>query len=153
MGLLAAESRPDIQLKGFDISPPAVAVANRLLDVSGHSHHVSFEVKDALSFNTTEKGGEYQGIIAAMLAEHLEDPRPLFRVLAHHLADDGLVFFSTALESAQRDHTFEFHHESEPVKMAEEVGLRVTRLICNAGNPVPGGRFLPRALGMVLRRR
>jgi 2-polyprenyl-3-methyl-5-hydroxy-6-metoxy-1,4-benzoquinol methylase len=153
MGLLAAETRPDIHVDGFDISPPAVAVANRLRDVSGHADQVNFEVKDALSFNTSEKAGEYQGIIAAMLAEHLEDPRPLFRVLAHHLADDGLVFFSTALESAQRDHTFEFHHESEAVKMAEEVGFRVTRLVCDSGNPVPGGRFLPRALGMVLRRR
>ena len=51
MGLLAAETRPDIQLKGFDISPPAVAVANRLLCVSGHNAgRVSFEVKDALKF-------------------------------------------------------------------------------------------------------
>ena len=153
LSLLAAETRPDLYLKGFDISPPAVAVANRLLEVSGHAHRVTFEVKDALKLNLTENRGTYQGIVAAMLAEHLEDPRPLFTVLAHHLADDGLVFFSTALESAQRDHTFEFHHESEPVKMAEEVGLRVIRLISDAGAPAPGGRFLPRALGMVLRRR
>jgi 2-polyprenyl-3-methyl-5-hydroxy-6-metoxy-1,4-benzoquinol methylase len=153
LSLLAAETRPDIHLEGSDISPPAVAVANRLLGVSGHGHRVTFEVKDALKLNQTEKRQTYQGIIAAMLAEHLEDPRPLFGVLAHHLADDGLAFFSTALESAQRDHTFEFHHESEPVKMAEEVGLRVTRLVCDAGTPAPGGRFLPRALGMVLRRR
>jgi 2-polyprenyl-3-methyl-5-hydroxy-6-metoxy-1,4-benzoquinol methylase len=153
MSLLAAETRPDIHLKGFDISPPAVAVANRLLGVSGHAQRVTFEVKDALKLSLAEDRGAYQGIIAAMLAEHLQDPRPLFTVMAHHLADDGLVFFSTALESAQRDHTFEFHHESEPVKMAEEVGLRVTHLICDAGTPAPGGRFLPRALGMVLRRR
>lgn len=153
MGLLAAETRPDIQVQGFDISPPAVAVANRLLEVSGHNHRVSFEVKDALKMNGTDGGGTYQGIIAAMLAEHLEDPRPLFEVIAHHLASDGLVFFSTALESAQRDHTFEFHHESEPIQMAEEVGLRVTRLVSDAGLPAPGGRFLPRALGLVLRRR
>ena len=153
MGLLAAETRTDIHVRGFDISPPAVAVANRLLGVSGHGKRVTFEVKNALTLNLTESRGTYQGIIAAMLAEHLEDPRPLFQVIAHHLADDGLVFFSTALESAQRDHTFEFHHESEPVKMAEEVGLRVTRLVSDAGSPAPGGRFLPRALGMVLRRR
>jgi 2-polyprenyl-3-methyl-5-hydroxy-6-metoxy-1,4-benzoquinol methylase len=153
MGLLAAETRPDVQVNGFDISPPAVAVSKRLLGVSGHANHVTFEVKNALELNLTEKGGNYQGIIAAMLAEHLEDPRPLFKVIAHHLADDGLVFFSTALESAQRDHTFEFHHESEPIKMAEEVGLRVTRLVSDAGSPAPGGRFLPRALGMILRRR
>lgn len=153
LSLLAAETRPDIRLEGSDISPPAVAVANRLLGVSGHSGRVTFQVKDALNLNSGEKPGAYQGIVAAMLAEHLEDPRPLFKVLAHHIADDGLIFFSTALESAQRDHTFEFHHESEPLEMAEEVGLRVTRLISDAGTPVPGGRFLPRALGMVLRRR
>ena len=107
-------------MKGFDISPPAVAVSNRLRGVSGNENRVTFEVKNALKLEPRESRGTYQGIIAAMLAEHLEDPRPLFEVIAHHLADDGLVFFSTALESAQRDHTFEFHHESEPVKMAEE---------------------------------
>jgi SAM-dependent methyltransferase len=153
MGLLAAETRPDIQVQGFDISPPAVAIANRLHGVSGHGQRVTFAVKDALRLNSTESGGTYQGIIAAMLAEHLEDPRPLFKVIAHHLAADGLVFFSTALESAQRDHTFEFHNESEPIKMAEEVGLRVVKLVSDAGSPAPGGRFLPRALGMILRRR
>ncbi len=153
LSLLAAETRPDLRLKGFDISPPAVAVANRLLEVSGHGQQVSFEVKDALNLKSTESPRAYQGIIAAMLAEHLTDPRPLFAVMAHHLADDGIIFFSTALESAQRDHTFEFHHESEPITMAEEAGFRVTRLISDAGTPAPGGRFLPRALGMVLRRR
>jgi len=153
MGLLAAETRPDIHVKGFDISPPAVAISNKLLAVSGHNHHASFEVKNALNLDMAGAPGTYQGIIAAMLAEHLEDPRPLFKVIAHHLAPDGLVYFSTALESAQRDHTFEFHKESEPVKMAEDVGLRVTKLVSDAGNPVPGGHFLPRALAMILRRR
>jgi 2-polyprenyl-3-methyl-5-hydroxy-6-metoxy-1,4-benzoquinol methylase len=153
MGLLAAETRPDIKVTGFDISPPAVAVSNRLRGVSGNEDRVTFEVKNALELNLGDSGRTYQGIIAAMLAEHLEDPRPLFEMIAHHLADDGFVFFSTALESAQRDHTFEFHRESEPLKMAEEVGLRVTKLVCDAGSPVPGGRFLPRALGMILRRR
>lgn len=153
MGLLAAETRPDIHVDGFDISPPAVAISKRLLGVSGHANHVNFEVKDALDLKQSGSPGTYQGIIAAMLAEHLQDPRPLFEIIAHHLADDGIVFFSTALESAQRDHTYEFHKESEPLKMAEEVGLRVTRLVSDAGNPVPGGRFLPRALAMILRKR
>src|SRR5277367_5191883 len=135
MGLLAAETRDDIQVDGFDISPPAVAVSKRLLDVSGHANHVNFEVKNALELKLSDRGGTYQGVIAAMLAEHLEDPRPLFKVIAHHLADDGLVFFSTALESAQKDHITEFHHESEVVKLAEDVGLRVTRLVCDANTP------------------
>jgi SAM-dependent methyltransferase len=153
MGLLAAKERSDIHLDGFDISPPAVAVSKRLLAVAGLGQRVNFEVKDALNLNLMGPGRTYQGIIAAMLAEHLQDPRHLFKVIAHHLAEDGLVFFSTALESAQRDHTYEFHQESEALKMAEDVGLRVTRLVSDAGNPIKGGRFLPRALGMILRRR
>jgi 2-polyprenyl-3-methyl-5-hydroxy-6-metoxy-1,4-benzoquinol methylase len=153
LSLLAAEERTDIRLEGIDISPPAVMVANRLLAVSGHSHRITFEVRDALTIEQGSEGGQYQGIIAAMLAEHLEDPRRLFRAISHLLAKDGLVFFSTALESAQRDHIYEFNSESEPLKMAEDAGLRVTRLVCDANIPAPGTRFLPRAMAMILRRR
>jgi 2-polyprenyl-3-methyl-5-hydroxy-6-metoxy-1,4-benzoquinol methylase len=152
LSLLAAEERTDSRLEGLDISPPAVAVANRLLAVSGHASRVRFEVKDALAVNQGA-GGQYQGIIAAMLAEHLEDPRPLFRAITHLLARDGLVFFSTAIESAQRDHLYEFNHESQAVKLAEDAGLRVTRLVSDASAPLPGTRFLPRAVGMILRKR
>jgi SAM-dependent methyltransferase len=153
MSLLAAEQRPDLHSHGIDISPPAIVIANKLLGVSGHGERVKFEVKDALRIDTAGKGRGYQGIVAQMVAEHLEDPRPLFRAMAHHLSEDGLAFFSTALESAQRDHVYEFHHESEAVKMAEDVGLRVTRLICDANTPPPGSKFLPRSLAMILRRR
>src|SRR5208337_1773132 len=65
--------------------------------------------------------------------------------ISHLLAKDGLVFFSTAIESAQRDHIYEFNNESQPLKMAEDVGLRVTRLVSDASSPLPGTRFLPRA--------
>jgi 2-polyprenyl-3-methyl-5-hydroxy-6-metoxy-1,4-benzoquinol methylase len=153
LSLLAAEERPDIRLEGIDISPPAVAVANRILDASGHAGRVRFEVKDALAIEDGNNAGEYQGVIAAMLAEHLEDPRPLFRAISHLLAKDGLAFFSTAIESAQRDHIYEFNHESQPVAMAEQAGLRVTRLVSDASSPLPGTRFLPRATAMILRRR
>jgi 2-polyprenyl-3-methyl-5-hydroxy-6-metoxy-1,4-benzoquinol methylase len=153
LGLLAAEERPDVRLEGIDISPPAVAVANRLLAVSGHHDRVRFDIRDVNDVGQATAGGRYSGIIAAMLAEHLEDPRRLFQSISRLLADDGLVFFSTALESAQRDHIHEFNHESEPLKMAEEAGLRVTRLISDASMPPAGARFLPRATAMILRRR
>ena len=153
LSLLAAEERPDLQLKGLDISPPAVSVANRLTSVSGHGGRVTFEVKDALALQREGADGEYQGIIAAMLAEHLEDPKILFQSISRFLAKDGFVFFSTAIESAQRDHIFEFNQESQAVKLAEDAGLRVIRLVSDASAPLPGTRFLPRAVAMILRRR
>ncbi|MGP0020263.1 MAG: class I SAM-dependent methyltransferase [Candidatus Sulfotelmatobacter sp.] len=152
LSLLAAEERPDLQIEGTDISPPAIAVANRLLGVSGHAGRVRFAVKDAL--NTSNGGGDKcHGIISAMLAEHLSDPRPLFATMSQQIRPDGIVFFSTALESPQRDHVFEYNQESQPLQMAEKVGLRVSRLVSDASAVPTGARFLPRATGMILRSR
>jgi 2-polyprenyl-3-methyl-5-hydroxy-6-metoxy-1,4-benzoquinol methylase len=153
LSLLAAEERSDICVEGRDISPPAVAVANCLLDVSGHRARVNFAVRDALQADGSCAGGTHQGIISAMLAEHLPEPKPLFSAIGRQVSTDGLVFFSTAIESAQRDHVFEFHEESEPLQMAEAAGLRVTSLVSGASAVPAGSRFLPRATAMILERR
>lgn len=153
LSLLAAEERPDIQVEGTDISPSAVAVANRLLSVSGHAGRVRFSVQDALKTDSEGGDGKRQGIISAMLAEHLTDPEPLFATMARCVSREGLVFFSTALESPQRDHVFEYNRESEPLHMAEAAGLRVTRLASDASAVPAGSRFLPRATATILRAR
>jgi 2-polyprenyl-3-methyl-5-hydroxy-6-metoxy-1,4-benzoquinol methylase len=153
LSLLAAEERPDIHIEGVDISPPAVAVANRLLAASGHADRVRFGVQNALDSSNHDSGGKYQGTISAMLAEHLLDPEPLFKTISHRLSSEGMVFFSTALESPQRDHVFEYNKESQPLQMAEAVGLRVTRLVSDAGQVPPVSRFRPRATAMILRPR
>jgi len=153
LSLLAAEERPDLQIEGSDISPPAVAVANRLLAASGHSGRVRFEVKDALKLDKDGSDGRYHGVISGMLAEHLMDPTPLFATMARRVTPDGLVFFSTALESPQRDHVFEYNWESRPLQMAEAAGLRVSRMASDAAAVPKGSRFLPRATAMILRSR
>jgi 2-polyprenyl-3-methyl-5-hydroxy-6-metoxy-1,4-benzoquinol methylase len=153
LSLLAAEERPDIQIEGVDISPPAVAVANRLRAVSGHADRVRFAILDALKADDPSSDRQYQGIISAMLAEHLSDPKPLFKAISQRLSREGLVFFSTAIESAQRDHVFEYNQESQPMQMAEAAGLRATRLVSDGSAASPGSRFLPRATAMILRSR
>jgi len=152
LSLLAAEDRPDLQIEGSDISPPAIAVANRLLATSGHSGRVRFIVKDALNGNGASQP-RCQGLISAMLAEHLMDQKPLFRTISQQMAPEGVVYFSTALESPQRDHVFEFNNESEPLRMAEDVGLRVSRMVSDAGAVQQGTRFLPRSTAMILKAR
>jgi len=153
LGLLAAEERPDIRVTGVDISPPAVAVANRLLAASGHGGRVSFMVADAIRPGGFAQAGKFRGIISAMLAEHLPAPEPLFDSLARQVAPNGLVFFSTALESAQRDHVFEYHRESEPLRMAEDTGFRALRLVSDASAAPQQSQFLPRATAMLLQAR
>lgn len=153
LSLLAAEERRDLQIEGSDISPPAIAVANRLLSVSGHEGRVRFEVKDALKVDAENGKGRYKGVISGMLAEHLPDPKPLFTTMSQRVAKDGMVFFSTALESPQRDHVFEYNQESEPLEMAEAVGLRATRMASDASAIPASARFVPRATAMILRSR
>jgi 2-polyprenyl-3-methyl-5-hydroxy-6-metoxy-1,4-benzoquinol methylase len=153
LSLLAAEERPDLCVEGFDISLPAVAVANRLLGVSGHEGRVRFAEKNALKDHGSPSAAKFQGIISGMLAEHLVDPKPLFNAMRRQLCPDGSVFFSTALESPQRDHVYEYNRESEPLAMAEDAGLRVSRLVSDASAVPPNARFLPRATAMILRLR
>jgi len=88
-----------------------------------------------------------------MLAEHLPDPKLLFTTISRQIATDGMVYFSTALESPQRDHVFEYNQESEPLRMAENAGLRVSKLVSDASAVLPGTRFLPRSTAMILRAR
>jgi hypothetical protein len=136
-------------------------VARRLGQASRHLGRVQFVVADALRHDAGREpvasgagsGGRYQGIVSAMLAEHLPAPDTLFRAIARQLEPDGLAFVSAALESAQRDHVFEFHRESELLVLAEAAGLRASRLVSDASAVGPGSRFLPRAAAMILRAR
>ena len=153
LSLLAAEERPDIRVTGVDISAPAIAVATRLAAAAGHGERVQFRVANALDGSKLEPHAAYHGIVSAMLAEHLTTPQALFRAISAHLSPDGVAFFSAALESAQRDHVFEFHLESEPLKMAEDAGLRALRMVSDASPIRAPSRFLPRAMAMILRAR
>jgi len=148
VGLVSLEQRPDATLLGYDISPPAIRIAHRLAGASTHAGRARFAVRDVLELDLAE--GRHDGVIAAMLAEHLPEPRPLFDSVARYLAPEGLAFVSTALEQPQRDHVYEFHHESEAIAMAEAAGLRVAHMVCEAEPSAPGARFTPRALAMVL---
>ncbi|MCP5055402.1 MAG: class I SAM-dependent methyltransferase [bacterium] len=149
MGLLAAEERDDAHVTGFDISPAAIGIAERLRGVSKHGDRVELAVKDVLDLNQAGEPGTYKGVIAAMVAEHLQEPKSLLETVKHHLAEDGVAFFSTALESAQKDHIYEFNTESQVLRFAEDCGLRAAEMISD-GDRRPGERFRPRAMAVLL---
>lgn len=149
LGLLALHERPDLKVEGYDISPHAIAIARKLSKASaleGRAQHTIlniFELRDDLKHTA-------DGIICAMLAEHLQNPKPLLDSLANMLKPGGLCFFSTALESAQKDHTYEFHHESEVLQMLEASGLRVKSMVSNGLPMQPFQSYQPRALAAIV---
>jgi 2-polyprenyl-3-methyl-5-hydroxy-6-metoxy-1,4-benzoquinol methylase len=150
LGLLAAECRIDSKVDGIDLSPSAIEIARRLLATSGHADRVTFSVRDATALDEQSTESRYDGIIIAMLVEHVLDPKPLMEAVKRTLAPGGIVFFSTAIESPQRDHVYEFHHESEVIRLVEESGLRARATVSNGSRPFPNARFCPRAIAAIL---
>jgi 2-polyprenyl-3-methyl-5-hydroxy-6-metoxy-1,4-benzoquinol methylase len=149
LGLLALQQRPDISLVGIDISASAIEIARRLAEASGHAPRSTFIAGDALSNRAVEDC--FDAIVAAMLAEHLENPVALFEAVERRLVPQGRAFVSTAIESAQQDHVYEFHSEGEVVAMAENAGLRVLRMVSDRSSTVtPGARFVPRACALIV---
>ena len=70
LSLLAAEERRDIQIEGVDISPPAVAIANRLLAVSGHRDRVKFAIQPREPASANGRGRRPAGVAPRLRCQH-----------------------------------------------------------------------------------
>ena len=125
------------------MSASAIDIAVRLREASGLGDRVSFAVQDATKLDPNSAEDSYDGIIIAMLVEHVLDPKPLVAAVKRNLAPQGIVFFSTAIESPQRDHVYEFHWESEVIRLAEENGLRARAMVSNGSRSQPEATFRP----------
>lgn len=150
LGLLAASQRPDSRVHGIDLSASAIDIAHRLHNASHLGERVTFSVQDATKLAAGSPQGSYDGIIIAMLVEHVLDPKPLVASIKRNLSPNGIVFFSTAIESPQRDHVYEFHSESEVLRLAEESGLRARVMVSNGSRSQSTAKFRPRAIAAIL---
>jgi 2-polyprenyl-3-methyl-5-hydroxy-6-metoxy-1,4-benzoquinol methylase len=153
LGLLAAQDRPDATVHGIDLSRSAIEIAEKLRSVSGLGPRVRVEVQDATRLHSQAENGAYHGIIFAMLAEHVEAPAELMSAVKRNLAPDGIAYFSTAIESAQPDHVFEFHSEAETIALAERAGLRARSMVSSGSRALPDSKYRPRAVAMILEHR
>ncbi|MBV6633832.1 MAG: class I SAM-dependent methyltransferase [Alphaproteobacteria bacterium] len=147
LSLLALQSRPDITVIAQDISPSALKIAERLSASAGLTERIELSVGDATA---PTDDPPVDAVIAGMLAEHLPEPQKMFHGVADRLKPTGTAFIGAALESAQRDHIYEFHRESELVVMAETAGLRVEKLLSERAKHRNRGKFSPRALAMTV---
>jgi SAM-dependent methyltransferase len=148
---LALESLPTWSAAGVDISETSVTATRRMAREVMPNRATTYQRADAITWEP-ERG--FDAGISCFLLEHLEDPAGLLRNLCRCLKPGGLAFVTCALTAAEIDHIFEFRRESEPVSMAEEAGFRVVETFSSAPSHVlPGRRFLPRSMGLLLQRR
>ena len=151
-GAWALHTLEDAKLRGFDISPTSIEIANSVVRAARIEARATYEQRDALDLTELETECADAGI-SSFLIEHLERPEKLFQVI-HHLLKPGGVFFVTgALTAAQIDHIYEFNHESELVSMAEDNGLRVLEtLSTNPKRLLPQARFVPRSMALLVQK-
>ena len=152
-GALALKHLPQATLLGYDISPSSIRLATELMTGAGFADRARYELKDALDLDVVPAESA-DAVVCNFLVEHLERPEKLFGVIRHLLRAGGQAFLTGALTAAQVDHIYEFRHESELVRMAEDAGLRVTDTFSAAPRrTLPNARFLPRSMLLVMQRR
>lgn len=151
-GLWALRRLQQATLEGFDISAASIEISTGLAKAAGMAHRTRYTRRNALDLALLSSDS-FDAAICSFLLEHLEQPEKIFEVIRHVLKPNGLAFVTGALTAAQIDHIFEFRQESELVLMAEQAGLRVidTRST-NPSRRLPGARFTPRSMALIVRR-
>lgn len=149
-GVWAMHTRPDATLQGFDISPSSIAIASSVAEAAGVSERVTYTQRDALDL-ASMPADIADAVICSFLIEHLEEPERLLAVIARLLRPGGRVFLTGALTAAQVDHIYEFTHESELVKLAEDHDLRViSTLSVHPRRILPKATKVPRSMALLL---
>jgi 2-polyprenyl-3-methyl-5-hydroxy-6-metoxy-1,4-benzoquinol methylase len=152
-GAWALDTLPGANLRGFDISSASIKIATSVSRAAGCNGRAVYEERNALDLSQLP-AETADAVICSFLIEHLEQPQQLMAVVHHLLKPKGVAFVTGALTAAQVDHIYEFRHESELVKMAEDHGLRVTATF--SGGPkrtFRNAQFLPRSMALILQKR
>jgi len=97
----------------FDISTSSVNFTKRLLNINS-TKKVDVIKKNVFEADKTKK---YDLIICGELLEHLENPEELLVKLESMLKDDGEIFLTTAIWTANIDHIYLFKSAKEVKKM------------------------------------
>jgi len=151
-GVWALTALPEARVRGYDISPSSIAIAESIAEAAGVRDRAAFERKDALALAGTSATAD--ACICSFLVEHLERPDALFAAIGDLLRPHGTAFVTGALTAAHTDHIAEFRRESELVLLAEDHGLRVLETYSGSpGRTLPDARFLPRSMALLVQKR
>lgn len=139
--------RPDLKLRGVDISKSSLAVAQGLAEAADAKDRVTFEVGDAIKWQSGRDFFDFG--ISCFLLEHLEDPAALVANLRRSVKPGAPVFLTAAITAAEVDHIFEFRSEGEVIKLVEDGGFRVSEMICPPPDSTVRMEYMPRSIAII----
>lgn len=128
-GLFLAETLRDTKkrvVEGYDVSPAALELAHSLLNAAGVDKSRAHLSLDDVVSNTL--GSEkYDGMTAAGLLEHIENPRGFLERVREKLSDTGYFFVMLPINTAHSDHLILFDEPSDCQNLMKDGGYRLIK--------------------------
>jgi SAM-dependent methyltransferase len=119
------DSHPGLKVRGFDISPAAIAFTDRLLSASGFPssrYHLEFG-------NACERlpvaDGAYDWCVLAEVIEHVADPVFTLGEIRRVMKPGGLLYLATVIDSNHMDHITNFANPEEIEAMVTASGQQI----------------------------
>lgn len=113
----------DAKIVAVDISPASIAITKSIMEYFQPSaSSITYWTKDVLCFDDQEK---YDFITMGEVLEHVSFPAALLAKLCHLLADDGIAFVSTSINSPAIDHVYHYKHVDDVRQMIAAAGLNI----------------------------
>jgi 2-polyprenyl-3-methyl-5-hydroxy-6-metoxy-1,4-benzoquinol methylase len=110
--------------RAIDISESSVIATNQFIESLDVGHHFNYDVSqgDFLEYSTSER---YDVIVMGEVLEHVETPTEFLKKAHYLLKTDGELFVSTAINSPDPDHIYQFHNMNEVCEIFTQSGLSI----------------------------
>ena len=137
-----------IQGTGYDISAPALAYGQHILQNAGQSDRFTCLLRDIFD----EGPVSYDFLVCQEVLEHLEDPLSFTRQLARMIKPGGFAYITAALTAGQFDHIYLFDKPQEVYDLLQKAGLEPLMSRMDGARTYNDIRYRPRVVAFYCQR-
>ena len=128
---------PEVQGRGFDISPYSIAFTRRVLEAFGLAQRYEFVFGNVLTSPLPPERADF--LVSHEVLEHMEEPERFVRILHDLVKPGGTAYITAAVNAGLSDHIYLFRSPQEVREMLSGQGWRILKQISEyayAGMPI-----------------
>jgi len=114
---------PEVQGRGFDISPYSVKFTGNLLEHFGVRNRYDFVLDNIFEADLPTEKADF--LVSQEVLEHLEEPDRFCQILYDLTRPGGKAYITAAINAGHSDHIYLFHSPQEVQDMLRSVGWRI----------------------------
>lgn len=121
----ALRGRPDIKIRGFDISPHAIRFASAVMRAAGIPEE-RYDLRYGNVFEGLDCGSEAVDFaVLAEVIEHIPDPEAGLAEVVRILKRGGPLYLTTVIDSNHMDHISNFASPEVVEDLLQDAGMRI----------------------------